>query len=133
LAFAMSLLCRNLAVKPAVPVAFLLALVPAFLIAGRLASLLAAAIAIVIFAVYLFEPYGSLVIRSGVDRIELFFFALAALGLVRFCPGSALFHTKDGTARPSEQLEGWIAAAGYAVVFAALITLLLQMWNSMRY
>lgn len=67
LAFAITLLCRDHDVKPAVPVAFLLALVPVFLIAGRMASLLVAIIASLIFAAFLYEPYGSLAIHNGVE------------------------------------------------------------------
>ena len=129
----MAMFCRDHAVKAAVPVIFLLALVPALLIAGRMASLLVALMASFIFAAFLFEPYGSVAIRSSADQIELVCFLLAAVGVVCFSPGAALSGGRDRVIRPSDRIEGWIAPVGYAVVLTAIVTMLLQMWTSMRY
>ena len=65
----MSILGRGHAVEGAVPVTFLLALVPVTFIAGRMSSLVVAMVASFIFAVCLFEPYGSLAIRSAMDQV----------------------------------------------------------------
>jgi hypothetical protein len=146
----MSVLFRDFAAKAAVPVTFLLALVPVALIAGRTASLVAAIVAGFIFAVYLFEPYGSLVVRSTVDQIELLCFGVGSLGVALFSPSPqplAKKGTQDSsghapsysslqsrdTQKAAHQLETWIAAVGYAVVLTAIVTLLLYFWNSMRY
>jgi K+-sensing histidine kinase KdpD len=134
-AFAMSVLCRDYAVKAAVPVAFLLALVLAAHLAGRTASLVVAIAASLIFATYLFEPYGRLAIQSPVDRIDLLCFGLAAIALLRFAPSSeGLAKSASGraTMKTSDPLATWIGVAGYAVILTALITLLLQMWSSER-
>jgi hypothetical protein len=129
-------------VKAAVPVAFLLALAVVALIAGRKPSFVVAIVAGFIFAVYLFEPYGSLAIRSAVDRLELLVFALAATGVVYFSPGpkvltkaALLPSTFEGrsTVKSLDRLETWIAVVGYAVVLTAMVTLLLSALNSMRY
>jgi K+-sensing histidine kinase KdpD len=149
IAFAMCLLCRDHAVKAAVPVTFLLALIPAVLIGGRMASLAVAILSSFIFAVWLFEPYGSLAVHDAVDQLELVCFGVAAIGVVHFSPGpdrlagdptlkrsSTLLlpsFNKLATWRASEPLETWIAVVGYAVVLTAIVTLLLNLWNSMRY
>ena len=141
-AFVLSILCRDYAVKAAVPVTFLLALAAVALVAGRKASLVVAIVAGFIFAVYLFEPYGSLAVRSAVDRLDLLVFALAATGVVYFSPGpegltktpSFLLTFEDGASiKSSDRLETWIAVVGYAVVLTAIVTLLLNVWNSRRY
>ena len=149
-AFAMSVLFRDFAAKAAVPVTFLLALVPVALIAGRMASLVAAIVASIIFALYLFEPYGRLAIDSPVDQIELLCFGVGSLGVALFSPSPqplAKKGTQDSsghapsysslqsrdTQKAAHQLETWIAAVGYAVVLTAIVTLLLYFWNSMRY
>lgn len=137
LALVMSMLCRGHAVKAAVPVTFLLALVPAAHIAGRMASLVVAIVASFIFAACLFEPYGSLAIHSAVDRLELLCFGLAAIGMVHFSPvprrcsgdaGFSTFSESRGTINTSD-LETWIAIVGYAVGLMAIVTLLLHMWK----
>jgi hypothetical protein len=58
--------------------------------------LLVAIIAGFIFAAFLFEPYGSLAIRSATDRLELFGFAILALAVIRFSPPSP-HRPKSGT------------------------------------
>ncbi len=85
-AFGMSVLYRDYAVKAAVPLIFLIALIPVAHLSGRLASLVVAINAGFIFAACLFEPYGSLAIRSAADRVEMLVFGVAALGVVHFSP-----------------------------------------------
>jgi K+-sensing histidine kinase KdpD len=136
-ALVMSALYRDHAVKAAVPVIFLLALVPAAHIAGRMASLVVTIVAGFIFAACLFEPYGSLAIRSAVDQLELLCVGFAAIGMVYFSPtprkssGDAAlssFSGNRGTIKTSD-LETWIAIVGYAVGLMAIVTLLLSMWK----
>lgn len=146
IAFGMSMFCRGHAVGGAVPVAFLLALVTVTFIAGRMASLVVVLVASFIFAVCLFEPYGSLAIHSAVDRIELLCFVVAAIGMVRFSPNPEgvakatprrdsghipflSFSGSRGSIQTSESLQTWIAVVGYAVGLMAVITLLLYMWK----
>lgn len=146
IAFVMSMLCRGHAVRAVVPLLFLLALVSVTVTAGRLAGLVVAILASFIFAACLFEPYGSLAIRSAVDRIDLLCFALAATGMVHFSPSleglprtrlrrdsdhtSFLsFSASRGSIKTSASLETWIAVVGYALGFMAIVTLLLYMWD----
>ena len=84
LALALSLFFRDAAAKRAVPAIFLLALVAVAYLFGRLASLLAAIAAVLIFAVFLFEPYGSLAVDKATDRVELLCFAAFALVMIDF-------------------------------------------------
>jgi len=128
-AFVMSMLCRDYVVKAAVPVIFLLALIPVALIVGRMASLVVAIVVSFIFAMCLFKPYGSLAISSMVDRIELLCFGLVAVGIVHFSPRPQGLAKTASTIKTSDPLESWIAIVGYAVVFTAIVTLLLHMWN----
>ena len=140
-AFSLSLVCRDHAIKAAVPVVFLLALVPAAHVSGRTGSLVVAIVASLIFAVYLFEPYGSLAIRSAADQTELFCFVLAAIGVVRFSPNVQKFAKAALQSSPEhipvsslsagrgELLESWIAIMGYAIVLMAIVTVLVHMWN----
>lgn len=144
-AFASSVLSRHFSGRAVVPLAFLLVLVGVALIAGRIAGLAAAMVASFIFAAYLFEPYGSLFIRNGVEQIELLCFALAAAGVLAFFPGRESLpmagsgrirrsaSPEEGAPRIHDPLETWIAVAGYAVVLATLATLLLYVWNTMRH
>src|SRR6516164_1622366 len=128
LAFVLCLLCRDHALKAAVPVTFLLGLAAVRLLGGRMTGFVVATAAGLIFATFLFEPYGTLAIHSGVDRAELLSFGLASFVVVYFSPGPVAFDNTDGITTPSDRLESWIAVAGYAVVFTALVTLLLQIW-----
>ena len=128
-AFIMSMLCRDSAVKAALPVIFLLALVPVVLIFGRMASLVVAIVASFIFATFLFEPYGTLAISSAVDRIELLCFGLAAMAIVHFSPQPEGLTKTASAMKTLASLENWIAIVGYVVVFTAIVTLLLYMWN----
>ena len=84
LALALSLFFRDAAAKRVVPAIFLLALVAVAYLFGRLASLLAAIAAVLIFAVFLFEPYGSLAVDKATDRVELLCFAVFALVMICF-------------------------------------------------
>jgi K+-sensing histidine kinase KdpD len=59
-AFLVSMLFRDYAVKSAVPVVFLVALVPVAYLSGRMASLVVAMVASWIFAVYLLSPTEAL-------------------------------------------------------------------------
>jgi K+-sensing histidine kinase KdpD len=129
MAFALSMLSRDYAVRAAVPLTFLLTLVPVSLIAGRMTSVVVALVTSFIFAAYLFKPYGSLAISSVVERIELVCFGLAAIGVAYFSPGPEGLAKTTGTTKTSDLLETWIAIVGYAVVFTAIVTLLLHMWN----
>lgn len=144
-AFVMSVLFRNYAAKAAVPLIFLLTLVPVALISGRIVSLFVATVASFIFAVYLSEPYGSLAIHNAVDRIDLLCFGLASIGVALFSPTaeslaesasqesssrSSLWPLEGGTSlKASGLFENWIAIIGYAVVLMAIVTLLLYIWN----
>ena len=83
-ALALSLFFREAAAKQAVLAIFLLALVAVAYFFGRLASLLAAIAAVLIFWVFLFEPYGSLTVDKPTDRVELLFFAAFALVMIYF-------------------------------------------------
>ena len=139
-ALTLTFLFREYPVKRAVPVIFALLLVLVTHFFGRVAGLLCAFVGGLIFAVFLFEPYGSLMIRSAADRLELLVFALAATGVVYFSPGpdvltkaASLPSTFAGRSKSSDRLETWIAVVGYAVVLTAMVTLLLNVLNSMRY
>ena len=83
-ALALSLFFREAAAKQAVLAIFLLALVAVAYFFGRLASLLAAIAAVLIFWVFLFEPYGSLTVDKPTDRVELLCFAAFALVMIYF-------------------------------------------------
>jgi len=143
-AFAVSVLSHGHAVKSAVPVTFLLALAPIALIAGRTVGLAVSLVATLIFAAYLYAPYGSLAIHSAVDRVELFCFALAAVAVVYFSPGpnrlanppkfsghgsSSTMSESGNIVDVADPLETWIAVVGYVVVFSVIVTLLLSVWN----
>ena len=49
---------------------------------GRLASLLVAMVGGLVFAAFLFEPYGSLASGNAADRLVLMLFALSAVAVV---------------------------------------------------
>jgi K+-sensing histidine kinase KdpD len=75
LALALSLFFRGGSAKPAGPAIFLLLIISVGHFWGRLASLLVAVVGSLVFAAFLFEPYGA-------DRIVLLLFALSAVGVV---------------------------------------------------
>ena len=79
LALGLSLSFRDGAVKPAVPAIFVLVIVSVAHFCGRLVSLLVAIVGGLVFAAFLFEPYGSLAVNNTADRLVLFWFVLCAV------------------------------------------------------
>ena len=75
LAYALAIFCRDYPVKRAVPAIFVLVLVLLAHFSSRLACLVTAFVGGLIFAVYLFEPYGHLSVGSATDRVILSCFA----------------------------------------------------------
>jgi K+-sensing histidine kinase KdpD len=82
LAFALSFFFRGGPLKPAAPAIFLLMIISVAHFWGRLASLFAAVVGGLVFAAFLFEPYGSLAVCNAADRIVLLLFALSAIAVV---------------------------------------------------
>jgi K+-sensing histidine kinase KdpD len=82
LALALSLFFRGGSAKPAGPAIFLLLIISVGHFWGRLASLLVIVVGGLVFAAFLFEPYGSLAVCNAADRIVLLLFALSAIGVV---------------------------------------------------
>lgn len=82
LAFGLSLFFREGAAKPAVPAVFLLVIISVAHFSGRFASLLVAIVGGLVFAAFLFEPYGSVAVYNASDRIVLLWFALCAIAVV---------------------------------------------------
>jgi K+-sensing histidine kinase KdpD len=64
----------------AVPLMFLLVVIPIAQLWGALSGILAAIIAGMAFAVILFPPFGSVAVQGTMDRITLVAFELAAVG-----------------------------------------------------
>ena len=75
-----SFLLRGDPIRYAVPLMFLLVVIPIAHLWGTLSGILAAVIAGVAFAVMLFPPFGSLAVRDTVDRITLVAFDVVAVG-----------------------------------------------------
>jgi hypothetical protein len=63
------------------PLLFLLATIPIAHFWGTKAGIFGAAVANLIFAVFLFPPIGSLAVREGTDRLILISFQLCAIGV----------------------------------------------------
>ena len=82
LALALSFYFRESSVKPAAPAVFLLLIISVAHVWGRLAGLLVALVGGLVFAAFLFEPYGSFAVRNAADRIVLLLFALSAIAAV---------------------------------------------------
>lgn len=82
LAFALSLFFREGALKPAAPAIFLLVIILVAHFCGRLASLLVAILGGLVFAGFLFRPYGRFAVYNAADRVVLLLFALCALAAV---------------------------------------------------
>ena len=82
LALALSFFFRGGPLKPAAPAIFLLMIILVAHFWGRLASLFAAVVGGLVFAAFLFEPYGSLAVCNAADRIVLLLFALSAIAVV---------------------------------------------------
>ena len=82
LAFALSLFFRDGTLKPAAPALFLLVIILVAHFFGRVASLLVAIAGGLVFAGFLFAPYGSLAVYNAADRVVLLLFAVCALAAV---------------------------------------------------
>src|SRR3974390_497386 len=80
----LSLFLRGYGLRLAVPVMFLLVIITVAQLLNRLASVLIASAACLIFALVLVEPYGSLAVRNASDRLALSGFALCAFAAVLF-------------------------------------------------
>ena len=122
-ALTLTFLFREYPVKRAVPVIFALLLVLVTHFFGRVAGLLCAFVGGLIFAVFLFEPYGSLAVGSTTDRVTLFCFALVALVVVYLFPQPQRAQKRvfSGTTTLAEN-EHWIAIG---IVLLALVVSLL--------
>jgi K+-sensing histidine kinase KdpD len=81
LALAFSFFFREGSIKPAAPATFLLLIISVAHLWGRLASLLVTMVGGLVFAAFLFEPYGSLTVCNAADRIVLLLFTLSAVGV----------------------------------------------------
>jgi len=127
LALALAILLRDYPMKRAVPAIFVLFLVLIAQLVGRLASLLVACLAGLIFAVYLFEPYGDLRVASATDRIVLSCFALVAVVLAYLSPyGKRNPQQISGGVALIERNEHWIALG---LVLLAVLTGLLVLFD----
>jgi K+-sensing histidine kinase KdpD len=82
LAFALSLFFRDGALKPAAPAIFLLVIILVAHFCGRLASLLVAILGGLVFAGFLFGPYGGFAAYNAADRVVLLLFAVCAFAAV---------------------------------------------------
>jgi len=82
LALALSFSFREGSVRPAALAIFLLLIISVGHFWGRLASLLVALSGGLVFAAFLFEPYGSLAVCNAADRIALLSFLLSAVAVV---------------------------------------------------
>jgi K+-sensing histidine kinase KdpD len=82
LAFALSLFFRDGTLKPAAPALFLLVIILVAHFFGRVASLLVAIAGGLVFAGFLFAPYGSFAVYDAADRVVLLLFAVCALAAV---------------------------------------------------
>lgn len=86
LATILSLFFRGYELRFAVPVMFLLVIITLAQLLNRLATILIAGLACMIFALVLFEPYGSLAIQNAADRLALSVFALSAFAAISLSP-----------------------------------------------
>jgi K+-sensing histidine kinase KdpD len=82
LALALSLLFREGELKPAAPAIFVLVVILVAHFSGRLASLLVAILGGLVFAGFLFRPYGRFALYNAADRVVLLLFAVCALAAV---------------------------------------------------
>lgn len=130
LAFALAIVLRDYPLKRAVPAIFVLVLILIAYFAGRLASLLAAFVGGVIFAVYLFEPYGSIAVASAADRIVLCSFAVLALVLTWMSPqANRNRRVLSGVEALIERNEVWIALGTALLSLLAGIVTLFFLFN----
>ena len=82
MALALSFFLRGGSLKPAAPAIFLLLIISVGHFWGRLVSLLVAMVGGLVFAAFLFEPYGSLTAGNAADRIVMMLFAVSAVAVV---------------------------------------------------
>jgi len=82
MALALSHFFRGGSLKPAAPAMFLLLVISVGHFWGRLVSLLVAMVGGLVFAAFLFEPYGTFAIGNAADRIVLMLFAVSAVAVV---------------------------------------------------
>jgi len=75
------LLLSDVSARWIAPLLFLLATIPIAHLWGTKAGIIGAAVANLIFAVFLFPPIGSLAVRGATDRIILISFQLCAIGV----------------------------------------------------
>jgi K+-sensing histidine kinase KdpD len=73
----------------AVPVLFLLALIPIAELLGKTAGIFGSAAASFVFAVLLFPPLGSPAVQDVTDRVALISFQVIAIGVALLCQASA--------------------------------------------
>jgi K+-sensing histidine kinase KdpD len=99
LATGLSLFFRGYGLRLAVPVMFLLVVIAVAQLCNRLATTLIATAAGLIFALVLFEPYGSLAVRDVGDRLALTGFAAAAFAAVCMSPRPARQPAAQGSFR----------------------------------
>ena len=85
-ALTLSVWVRSYPTKNSVPALFLLGLVLVTYCSGRITGLLTALVGELIFATFLFPPYGSLAIAKAEDQVALVSFAVASLVVVRVSP-----------------------------------------------
>ncbi|HTP68090.1 MAG TPA: DUF4118 domain-containing protein [Dongiaceae bacterium] len=89
LATFLALFFRGYGLRLAVPVMFVLVIITVAQLFNRLATILIAAGACLIFALVLFEPYGTLLVENAADRLALIGFAVCALAAILCSPKPA--------------------------------------------
>lgn len=118
------------------PLLFLLAVIPIAHFWGTKTGILGAALAGLIFAVFLFPPIGSLAVQNAADRIILISFQLCAIGVaylsrieatgkdVSFSPERADHNApcfQINVARPADRL-GWVDSTDWDRPFPARVS-----------
>lgn len=86
IAATLSVWLRSYPTRSTVPVLFLLCLVSVACRYDRMTSFLTAIFGALIFAIFLFPPYGSLVVANTEDQVALVGFAMASLVIVHCSP-----------------------------------------------
>ena len=92
LALPLSFYFRESSIRPAAPAIFLLIIISAAHVWGRLTGLFVAVVGGLVFAAFLFEPYRSLAVCSAADRIVLLLFSLCAIAVVCLSRNSDTHH-----------------------------------------
>jgi Domain of unknown function (DUF4118) len=106
------LLLSDVSARWIAPLLFLLATIPIAHLWGTKAGIIGAAVANLIFAVFLFPPIGRLAVRGATDRIILISFQLCAIGvayLSRVEPACEFFSSAE---RPDRNI--WCFRTGVA-------------------